>query len=443
LFSTQRIARAVRRLFWLRGLRYARIIRRSGLFQPEYYLRQLADPGAARDDPVWHYLVEGAAAGLDPNPLFDTSYYAEQCPESASRGKNPLVHFIRRASLNPNPRFDPVYYLERYPDVRAARMNPLAHYLVCGSKEGRVGFPVEHRPAEIDHSAAVPFCFAETRTSATPSLAVVCHMFHVDLAVEFQRYLSNIGFPFDLVVTTDTPSKRDALERRFAAWPHGAVTVRICENRGRDIAPKLVALRDVHYHYEYVLHLHSKRSSHDPAVAPWRVHLLETLLGTPAIVASVFEAFSSAPRLGMIAAQHFEPIRRWIRWGGNFELARVLAARMGIELDPDAALDFPSGSMFWARSAALRPLLDVKLSLEDFAAEQGQTDGTASHAIERLFFIACEHAGYSWMKVARPELCPRTRNIAWIDSADALRRFQAEHLVTLTAPQPPSRRSGC
>ncbi len=429
------------RLFWLRGLKYARIIRRSGLFQPEYYLSQLADPRAARKDPLWHYLVEGAAAGLDPNPLFDTSYYVEQCPESASSGKNPLVHFIRGAGQNPNPRFDPVYYLERYPDVRATRMHPLAHYLLVGAREGRVCFPVEQRPAEIDHSAAVPFCFAAT--SRTPSLAVACHMFHADLAPEFQHYLSKIPFPFDLVVTTDTTSKRDALVRGFGAWPHGAVTVRVCENRGRDIAPKLVALRDVHDRYEYVLHLHSKRSDHDPALAAWRVHLMETLLGSPNIVASVFEAFSSAPRLGMIAVQHFEPIRRRIGWGPNFEIARDLAARMGIALDSDAPLDFPSGSMFWARSAALRPLLDAGLSLEDFAPEQGQTDGTMAHAIERVFFFACEHAGYSWMKVARPELCPRTRNIAWIDSPDALRRFQAEHLVTLTAPRPPARRAGC
>ena len=35
-------------------------------------------------------------------------------------------------------------------------------------------------------------------------------------------------------------------------------------------------------------------------------------------------------------------------------------ARMGIELRPGAAPAFPSCSMFWGRSAALKPLLDTQ-----------------------------------------------------------------------------------
>jgi hypothetical protein len=64
-----------------------------------------------------------------------------------------------------------------------------------------------------------------------------------------------------------------------------------------------------------------------------------------------------------------------------------------------------------------------------------------AHAIERLFFFVCEHAGYSWMKIARPELCPRTRSISRIESPDALARFLAERLVPLSAPAP-ARRAG-
>ena len=72
-------------------------------------------------------------------------------------------------------------------------------------------------------------------------------------------------------------------------------------------------------------------------------------------------------------------------------------AKSGITITPDSALDFPVGSMFWARSAALRPLLDLELSFEDFPAEVGQTDGTLAHAIERLYFYACEKSGLRWV----------------------------------------------
>lgn len=128
----------------LRRRKYARLIRRSGLFQPEHYLAQLRDRRAARRDPLWHFLTRGAAEGLDPNPLFDTSYYVEHHPAAGMPGKNPLVHFIRSGSakgLRPSPGFDSAFYLARYPDVAASGMIPLAHYLAYGAAEGRLAAP--------------------------------------------------------------------------------------------------------------------------------------------------------------------------------------------------------------------------------------------------------------------------------------------------------------
>ncbi|MBD0273621.1 MAG: hypothetical protein ICV73_17050, partial [Acetobacteraceae bacterium] len=215
--------------------------------------------------------------------------------------------------------------------------------------------------------------------------------------------------------------------------------VRVVPNRGRDIAPKLVGFRDVHDRYDRVLHLHSKRSKHADFLSPWRTYLYETLLGSPAVVRSVFEAFERLPRLGMAAPQHFEPVRRWLDWSGNFGAAQALAARMGVELRPDAALDFPSGSMFWARPAALRPLLDLGLSFEDFPEEAGQVDGTPAHAIERLYFHVCERAGYAWMKIADPALLFDTRAVVRIGSPEDLARFAAEHGATLASGTLPKR----
>jgi O-antigen biosynthesis protein len=241
-------------------------------------------------------------------------------------------------------------------------------------------------------------------------------------------------------VSTDTEEKRAALAAVFASWGQGSAEVRVVPNRGRDIAPKLVGFRDVHDgRYDRVLHLHSKRSKHADFLSPWRTYLYETLLGSPAVVRSVFEAFERLPRLGLVAPQHFEPVRRWLDWSGNFGAARALAARMGIELRPDAALDFPSGSMFWARPAALRPLLDLDLSFEDFPEEAGQVDGTPAHAIERLYFHVCERAGYAWMKIADPALLFDTRAVVRIGSPEDLARFAAEHGAVLASGALPKR----
>ena len=53
--------------------------------------------------------------------------------------------------------------------------------------------------------------------------------------------------------------------------------------------------------------------------------------------------------------------------------------RLGLA-DTDAPARFVSGSMFWVRLEALRPLLDAHLDEWEFEAEQGQIDGTFAHA---------------------------------------------------------------
>jgi lipopolysaccharide biosynthesis protein len=51
-----------------------------------------------------------------------------------------------------------------------------------------------------------------------------------------------------------------------------------------------------------------------------------------------------------------------------------LAAEIGAT-DNFLPFRFPAGAMFWARAAALAPLLKLSLRLSDFEEESGQTDG--------------------------------------------------------------------
>jgi lipopolysaccharide biosynthesis protein len=71
---------------------------------------------------------------------------------------------------------------------------------------------------------------------------------------------------------------------------------------------------------------------------------------------------------------------------------------MGEEIDANVPLELPTGSMFWFRTAALRPLLNLGLDFFHFDPEEGQTDGTLAHSIERCFFYVVEIAGYDWLR---------------------------------------------
>jgi O-antigen biosynthesis protein len=260
-------------------------------------------------------------------------------------------------------------------------------------------------------SLALPLSDLVIDHGAKLRLAVILHIYYTDLVNEFSRYLENIEQPFDLVITTDTVSKQIYLRDHPICRLAVNTKIMLVANRGRDIAPKIAVLSKEFNHYEIVLFLHSKRSPHGQYLSGWRRYLLEQLLGTKASTSSIISLFEQFPHLGMVAPKNFDRLWESIQWSGNFESSKALALRFGVkELQKDC-IDFPSGSMFWARPKALEPILSLKLDASDFEAETGQLDGTLAHQIERLFYISCEKSGLSWLTVARPEICKKKAGV--------------------------------
>ncbi len=266
-------------------------------------------------------------------------------------------------------------------------------------------------------------------------IAVVLHLFYVDQAEAFLQRFNSIKEPFSLYVSTDTEDKAAVIKQVFELGPAREMEIRILPNRGRDIGPKLVGFADVYDRFDLVLFLHSKASIHTRDLLDgWRDYLLKALVGSPQIVDSILDAFAGAPELGIVAPPNYPPIRNCIYWRGNFDNARDLGRRMGLNLSTDSALDFPAGSMFWARPAALRPLLQAKLRLEDFPEEAGQCDGTIAHAVERLFFYACELSGLRWIRAAHPDQLVETDQALRISGHGDLEATLSDQMPALILP---------
>src|SRR4051812_9269364 len=70
-------------------------LRKSGLFDPDYYLATYPDIADRNLDPLVHYLEEGAKEGRNPSAAFDAAFYLEQCREKGEQPPNPLLHYIR------------------------------------------------------------------------------------------------------------------------------------------------------------------------------------------------------------------------------------------------------------------------------------------------------------------------------------------------------------
>lgn len=71
-----------------------KLLRDSGLFNEEWYLRRYPDVARAGIDPVKHYLKHGVAEARNPSPDFDTQCYLAANPDVVASGMNPLVHYL-------------------------------------------------------------------------------------------------------------------------------------------------------------------------------------------------------------------------------------------------------------------------------------------------------------------------------------------------------------
>lgn len=73
--------------------------------------------------------------------LFDQEFYLMNNPDVRNADIDPLIHFIKKGwkeNRNPSGNFLLENYLVSNPDVRDANINPLVHFVTHGKKEGRL-----------------------------------------------------------------------------------------------------------------------------------------------------------------------------------------------------------------------------------------------------------------------------------------------------------------
>ncbi len=242
--------------------------------------------------------------------------------------------------------------------------------------------------------------FAETPLLMKPPLgriAIHAHIFYADRIPEFYEHLKVIPFAYDLFVSVPDESVDQACKQVFSKLPHRQqLTVTVVPNRGRDIAPFFCTFGEALQQYDYVAHIHSKKSLHNNGGTDgWREYLLTGLLGSTENIRKIFTLLTGDQKIGLVYPQNFAKLPySSYTWLSNRQMGQIWCNKLGIPL-PKGYFDFPAGSMFWARAKALQPLFDAHFKLEDFPEEAGQKDATLAHCLERLFVPVCTLAGYN------------------------------------------------
>jgi glycosyltransferase involved in cell wall biosynthesis len=322
------------------------VIRKTELAQLDYFTNNT--PPIATEDPIRRY-VRNWASGINRRKLF--------------------------------PGFHPGIFQEQYPQY-SSDQDPLACYLRAGQPSGPWKFEVIS-PIENNRFS-----------SPSGRVALHIHAYYADLLPEIMAQLSlNRTLP-DLFISVPNEDVHKQVFKITSTYNGVIRAIRQVPNRGRDIGPFLSEFqKEILQGYEYVGHMHTKKTALMNLEAMgkvWFSFLLANLLGGKnRMIDTILAKMDSDKSIGLVF-----PDDPWIvDWGENLPFAKLLAERLAIGPLP-ANINFPVGTMFWARVDAIQPLFNLNLGWEEYPNEPLPYDGSMLHAIERLLPIIVTENGF-------------------------------------------------
>jgi len=311
-------------------------------------------------------------SGLFRKDFVTPPYLRHQSTEESAR------RFVRGWACGigrrkPFPGFHPGIYKQTH-GVSTEGADPTVDYIRAGRPEGPWNNQVI--VGDADQNLDLP---------RKGSVAVHLHVHYPELLPAITRRLAQNRHSPDLLVSVTSELTKTRVARHLERYKGTVAAIELVPNQGRDIGPFLTAFGPlIQSKYEYIGHIHTKKTADlkDRSVGEvWFEFLLGNLLGGPSgpMADRILAALHRDKSLGMV----FPDDPNVVGWDSNRPIAGVVAARLGIQELPEQ-LNFPVGTMFWARTAGLKPLMDLNLQWDDYPVEPVPYDGTFLHAVERL-----------------------------------------------------------
>jgi lipopolysaccharide biosynthesis protein len=215
-------------------------------------------------------------------------------------------------------------------------------------------------------------------------VAVVVHVFYLELWPEISGHLSKLDSPFDVHITCCVDHQNNVGAAVLADFPDAHIHP--YPNRGMDMVPFLLLIPSLKaMGYGLVCKLHTKRGV-KPLGDVWRKYLLESLIGSAASVRDVIEAFNMDPLLAQAG-----PSALYLSAHTTMYENRAMLERLASAMERPPALHddwgFFAGSMGWIRMDSLTQLALAATRIIEFNGQLRpalpNADGGWPHALER------------------------------------------------------------
>ena len=235
-------------------------------------------------------------------------------------------------------------------------------------------------------------------------ILIQVHAFYDDLMPEVIQKTNNIPVNFDLYVSTNTLNKKIAIEEMIKNNSKAVnYEVKIVENKGRDVLPYLMQIKDIIHKYKYICHVHTKKTRFDPYLGEkWRNYLYNNLFGDEDLTSEILTDFESNSKLGLIFPEtyYFQNYNFYKYNKNNIKYMNYLLGNIfpGKYYKIGKKIIFPVGNMFWARVKAVHQVFEQDIN-SICPKEADQKDATILHGIERIWLFVAKLNGYYFKSI--------------------------------------------
>ena len=234
------------------------------------------------------------------------------------------------------------------------------------------------------------------------TVAIQVHLYYDDLIEEIVNKTNNIPIFYDLYISTDSLYKKNKIIDYIKNNSKSKnVEILVLENKGRDVMPLLIQMKNKVKKYKYICHIHTKKSLFIYIGDNWRNYLYNNLLGNENIISDILSEFENNDKLGFSFPENY--YKALLLFGEklsnkNKALMKYLLNKFfKFKFNIGSKIEFPIGNMFWARVNSIYQIFNEDFQNE-IPEELGQKDGTIMHAIERIWLYLVKLNGYYYQK---------------------------------------------
>lgn len=234
-------------------------------------------------------------------------------------------------------------------------------------------------------------------------IAIICHIYYLDLAEQLFQYLKKLPDVFDLYITTTSKIKQEKIQDIFSKKQWKNLHIIIVNEKGREVSALIIAMRTYILRYDYACFIHSKKVARFQRSVKGRtmlMHCLENLIPSASYFDQIIQLFETNPRLGVLSAPpvYFGDYFKFVgnEWGKDFSAVKTLACKLGVHTNISENKEplTPTGFMFWFRPEALQSLFTYSFKHSMFSNSDTAATGNNRRVLQKTIPFASQAAGF-------------------------------------------------